>query len=157
MNERIFEERFMLIAPKLYGIAYLIVKGDADAQDAVQEALIRAWKKLRTLKNEDYFDTWLIRILVNESKRILKKGKAAGSGALTQSIPQRAVDNAPLRDAVRALPVNYRVPIVLYYLQGYSTSEMAQIMRVPVTTVKWRLYQGRALLKETLSRKEAEL
>lgn len=149
MNEQTFEARFRALAPRLYGTAYLILRSDADAQDAMQEALIRGWRKKETLKDDALFSTWMTRILINESRRILRRAAARPERELTEGIPQREPEDPILRDAIRGLPENYRLPVILYYVEGYSTGEAAKILRLPVTTVKWRLYQARTLLRRT--------
>lgn len=70
MEEAQFTQRVTAARDKLFRIAYTILHDEQDCADALQEALLRAWKNLPRLSEEQYFDTWLVRILINESKRI---------------------------------------------------------------------------------------
>ena len=73
MDVHEYTSRVRAIETKLYRCAKCILKNDTDAADAVQEALLSAWRNLSSLRNEDYFETWLIRIVINECKRLIKK------------------------------------------------------------------------------------
>lgn len=134
----------------LYRIALSYTASAADAEDAVQEALLRAWDKRHTLREEQYFGTWLTRILINECKGLLKRRRrAAGSEALPE-IPVPPVDEAALalREAMFALPESLRVPLVLTVVEGYTLRETAAMLRLPLGTVKTRVVRAKKRLKE---------
>ena len=73
MNEREFSQRVRNCRDKLWRVSYAILRNGADCDDALQEALLRAWRQIGSLREEKYFDTWLTRILINEAKRILRQ------------------------------------------------------------------------------------
>ena len=156
MNKEAFGILVTESAPGLYRISKSILKNDADCEDAAQEAIAIAFSKLHTLKNQAYAKTWLMRILINECYRILKKkqkyhliGDTADTGAHYQ--PHSYSD---LYAAISALETRQRVIIVLYYIEGFSVAETAKILKIPAGTVKSRLSRARARLKEQLTESE---
>ena len=149
MDEREFSQRALSCARRLYGVAYLILGHDADCEDAVQEALLRAWAARDSLREERYFETWLVRILINESRRLMSRRRP--EVALSDQDRPVEPENPALRDAIRALDIKFRLPVILYYVQGFKVREVARILHLPEGTVKWRLNQGRKLLRDLLN------
>ena len=149
-----FIRRVRACERRLYLIARTMLSRDADCEDAVQEALLRAWAKLDALREEDYFETWLIRILINQCKSLLRRRPPA-EAELTEDIPMPEGGESPLLDALMKLPGKLRIALELHYIEGYSVKESARIMNIPEGTVKWRLNRGRAALKQELDREEA--
>lgn len=146
MTAQEFSEQVRQNKDRLWRISYSILKNGADCDDALQEALLRAWKQIGSLRDERYFTTWLTRILINECKRILKRGKF-------QSIPEHLpdaqnADGSDLRDAILALPLNLRIPLVLHYIEGYPVRHIAAMLRLPETTVNWRLHSARKQIRD---------
>lgn len=104
------------------------------------------------MKDEAYFETWLTRILINESKSLLRR-RAHMPGALPESLPEpEAPDNMALSEALGSLDVKLRIPLVLHYMEGYSVKEIAALLRLPETTIKWRMHEGRKRLKDEWTR-----
>lgn len=104
---------------------------------------------MHTLREDAFFDTWMTRILINECKRM------AGSSAHNHAPldDQLAAQGSPEPDLWRevfALDLKYRLPVVLFYIEGYEVSEIAAMMRISGGTVKWRLSQGRKQLRQRL-------
>lgn len=156
MNEREFSARVRACADSLWRISWSILRCGADCDDAVQEALMRAWQKKGALREERYFETWLTRILINECKRILKRRSHSAQPLPEQLAEQAQVENRALSDGIAALPSDMRIPIILHYMEGYSVREISMMLRLPETTVKWRLHSGRRRLREELSVGEDE-
>ena len=77
MNDQEFTMRVRLMERKLYRIAHAILWNDADCADAIQEAVFKGWMKRSGLREERYFETWLVRILINECKNIIRRQKRA--------------------------------------------------------------------------------
>ena len=148
MNKQIFTARAMACERRLYRIARTLLRCDADCEDAVQEALLRAWAKRHTLREEQFFETWLVRILINECKNILRR-RPANTEPLPESLAAPAADPV-LMNALMNLPEKHRIPVELHYIEGYSIREIAGVLRLPEGTVKWRLSRGRTLLKQEL-------
>ena len=149
-----FVQRVRACERRLYRVARTMLPRECDCEDAVQEALLRAWDRLDTLKQEAYFETWLIRILINQCKSFYRRRPPAPT-ELTEDIPQPEPGETPLLDALSALPRKPRVALELHYIEGYGVKDVAKMLNVPEGTVKWRLSRGRALLKETIEREEA--
>ena len=140
----------------LYRISKSILKKDVDCEDAAQEAVAIAFSKLHTLKSDGYAKTWLVRILINECYRLLKKQKKyvfLGENADTDIAYDQNV-YSDLYMAITALEVNHRIIIVLYYIEGFSVAEIAQILKIPSGTAKSRLSRARGQLKQHLTENE---
>ena len=149
-----FIQRVRACERRLYRVARTMLPQECDCEDAVQEALLRAWDRRETLRQEAYFDTWLIRILINQCKPFYRR-RPPEPAELTEDIPQVTSEETPLLEALMALPRKHRVTLELHYIEGYSVAETARILRLPEGTVKWRLKRGRELLKQSLNREEA--
>ena len=135
----------------LYRVSCAYLRQEADQMDAVQEALLKAWKNLPALKQEAYFRTWLTRILIRECVNIQRRQKRL---IPTEEIPEHHqeppdVDPA-LRDAVLQLPEKLRIPLVLFYMEGYPVEEISSLLRVPKGTVCSRLSRARDRIKEII-------
>ena len=146
MDEGTFSKLALACERKLYRVARTILRSDVDCQDALQEAVFRAWSRRNTLREPRYFDTWLIRILINECRNIQRRGMQ--QAAIEPPPPS---DSGELLGALMALDEKYRLVTELHYIEGYQVAEIAAMIRVPQGTVKWRLSRARALLKEALS------
>ena len=149
-----FIQRVRACERRLYRVARTMLPQECDCEDAVQEALLRAWDRRETLRQEAYFDTWLIRILINQCKTFYRR-RPPEPAELTEDIPQVTSEETPLLEALMGLPRKQRVTLELHYIEGYSVAETARILRLPEGTVKWRLKRGRELLKQSLNREEA--
>lgn len=148
MNRTDFIIRVRGCERRLYRVARTMLRSDADCEDAVQEALLKAWAKLATLRDEQFFETWLIRILINECKTLYRR-RPSPTEELPESLAAPAED-ASLMDALMNIPEKFRIPVELHYIEGYGVSEIARMLRLPEGTVKWRLSRGRALLRKEL-------
>lgn len=159
VDEKTFEERILALETNMYRTARAILRRDADAADAMQETILKAWRRLRSLKDETRFDAWVTRILVNECRDALRREKRSpvayadpGEGGRAEG----AAEDLSLRAALEALPEKYRLPLLLHHMDGYPLGEVARIMRLPVSTVKGRLYEARKKLKTYLEREAEE-
>lgn len=142
-----FTGRVRAAEQKLFRIAYSVLRNEADCADAVQEALLKAWQKRGTLRDERLFDTWLVRIVINECYQLIRKHRSV----IPVQEPQRPAEDQALHDALMALPDNLRLPIALHYAEGYTVAEVARMLRLPQGTVKNRLVRGRKQLRAELS------
>ena len=149
-----FIQRTLACERRLYRVARTMLPQECDCEDAVQEALLRAWDSLGTLRQESYFETWLIRILINQCKTFYRR-RPPESAELAEDIPQSPPEETPLLEALMALPRRQRVTMELHYIEGYTVAETARILHVPEGTVKWRLKRGRDQLREIIKREEA--
>lgn len=155
MTKEKFSELVLECEATLYRISMSMLKNESDCEDAVQTAILTAFEKLSTLKKEEFFKTWLVRILINVCNKQLKNRSRivgmdeAGYGAKEPSVPS-PVNNTEIRLALEKLPLKYRNVIVLYYIEGFSISEIKKIILTPEGTIKSRLSKGRSLLRQYL-------
>ena len=153
MDKQFFISEVKSAERSLYRIARSYLPTDADAADAVQEALTRAWAKRGTVNRPEYFRTWLVRIVINACKSALREHRRVQPMAEVPeppAQPSRSADHPALQDALQALDVKYRIPLVLFYLDGYSLQEISSLLVLPQGTVKNRLYRAREKLRTQL-------
>ena len=137
----------------LYRVSMSMLKNEHDAQDAVHEAILCAYRNRNQLKHKEYFGTWLTRILINQCNRTLKERKKyADIGDQLPDISSRDNPYTSLEvgEAINSLPQKIRLAIILYYIEDYSVREIKSILHIPEGTVKSRLSKGRKLLKDYL-------
>ena len=153
MDEQFFTEEVKARERSLYRIAISYMHSDADAADAVQDALLKAWEKRHTLRELAYFGTWLTRILINVCKSHLRgRPRAVALADIPDTgVQDMAEHNLVLKEALDTLDLKYRIPLLLHYLDGYPIKEVAHIMRLPVGTVKSRLSRARGLMQDRLN------
>ncbi|MGZ7441322.1 sigma-70 family RNA polymerase sigma factor [Paenibacillus sp. TH7-28] len=133
----------------LYQTAWAIVKKPEDCDDAMQEAVLKAFKSIHTLREPSYFKTWIFRILINECFNILGKNKktvAIGDPTLFAGLQPNDYSAVDLRDAVDRLEENLKVVIVLHYYQDMNINQIASILQLSPAAVKTRLYRARQKL-----------
>jgi RNA polymerase sigma-70 factor (ECF subfamily) len=145
---------------RVYDLAYRITGHHADAQDAAQEAFVKAYLALHTFRGAAAFSTWLHRIAVNAAHDAIRRRPPAGpdpiavAGATADPLGDRAEHveaRGRILRAIAALPLEQRVAVVLRDLQGWSYEEIAAIAEIPVGTVRSRLARGRETLKAALA------
>ena len=140
----------------MYRVSCAYLRQEADRLDAVQEALLKAWKALPRLKEEKYFKTWLNRILIRECVNIQRhQARVTPVEDVPPPVWQGESGNPELRDALLRLPENQRIVIVLFYMEGYPVDEIGRILRLPKGTVCSRLNRARAQMK-AMMKEEAE-
>lgn len=157
MDEREFERRARACRQRLFRICCAILPGAADREDAIQEALIKAWRKRGTLRDDSLFETWLARIAINECKNILRRRKRHETEELSELIPAPEPPDPALRDALFHLDAKLRLPLVLHYAEGYTIEETAKLAGVPMGTLKHRLQRAKAALRDALEKGGYEL
>ncbi len=155
MTEQQFRERALSCERRLYRMSYMLLGSEADCADAVQEALFKAWRGRDKLRREEFFETWLTRILINECKQTLRRRRP--EAPLSESIPAPGddADGRALREALFRLPEKFRLPVVLKHMEGYSIREIAGMLSLPQGTVSWRLARAMKLLRKELEEEEA--
>ena len=149
---------------RLYGVATLILRDPDRAQDAVQEALVSAWKDVRALRDPAAWDAWLHRITVWACYRVAKKERRRKMVELkVVPDPERTVasDSAVAlanRDLIERqlndLPIDHRSVVVLRFYLDLPLDEVADILDIPVGTVKSRLHRALASLRDSMTQVE---
>lgn len=152
MNKQQLGSLILESQESLYRVAKSLLNNDADCGDAICETIARAFEKLHTLKSDAFAKTWLTRILINECYNILRKEKKIvyleDYGQKEEA--QKQQDYSELYEAIRKLPEDGRLAIVLYYLEGYSVKEIATMMKTTESAIKKRLARAREKLKNYL-------
>ena len=155
MERSDFTSRVLACERKMYGTAYCLLHNSSDCQDAVQDAIFSAWRNRDRLRDEGVFDAWLMQILVNSCRNILRKRKRRGEVELMESYALPESPDIQLYDAVRRLDEKLRLPVILRYVNGYSAQEVAQILKLPYRSVLKRLRQAKEILKKELKEVDA--
>jgi RNA polymerase sigma-70 factor (ECF subfamily) len=163
----------------LFRTARAILRDDAEAEDAVQEAYMSAYRSIGRFRAESKLSTWLVRIAVNESLARLRKTRrsahiismegdervqyAVAQAEMSQSSPDhpetealRAETRRLLETKIDALPDAFRTVFVLRAVEEMSVDEVAAALDIPEATVRTRFFRARGLLRESLAR-EADL
>ena len=147
MDNQEFQDRVRACERMLYATAYLLLHVTADCEDAVQEAVLRAWQRLPGLQNPQFFETWLTRIVINECKSQLRRRSRRGETELSPRLAAPVSPEPELHAALTALKWKYRVVLTLKYIDGYTIEEIARILTLPRGTVASRLDQAKRLLR----------
>lgn len=151
MDKKAFTDKVLESEETLYRISRSMLRNEQDCEDAVQDAILMAYSKLSTLKNEEYFKTWLVRILINKCNQRLKQRKRLLSAEV---LPEKTNDTlgsgAEVRMAIEQLNPKIRVVVVMKYIEGFSVKEIKDVLKIPEGTVKSRLSKGREELKSKL-------
>lgn len=136
----------------MFRVAFVILGNVTDCEDATSSALLTAYEKLPQLRNRELFRAWFIRILKNECYLTLRRRRRVVQlNEETHLVYEMRVADPDLRSAVMQLNRDYRLAVVLYYMEGYSIKEMMQILDVPGGTIKSRLSRARVQLKGLLT------
>ena len=157
MSQEEFADRIVAMQDTLYRVSTTILPQLCDREDAVQEAITKAWKKQAKLRDDRAMRAWVIRILINECYTLLRRRKHE---QLTDAPPERETAPDALPDVYQlftSLAEPYRLPMVLYYVEGYSVQDAARMLRMPQGTFKSRLHRGRLLLRDTLQVEEVRV
>ena len=133
----------------MYRVAWSILRNDADVQDVLQEAALKAWEKRGTLKELRYFRTWITRILINTCYDTQRKRRRMVSIEDVPE-PQVAAPDISLAMALQSLPEKLRLPLVLYYSEGLTYAEIAQTLHLPMATVRGRIHRAKGQLRKEL-------
>ncbi|MBQ9948960.1 MAG: sigma-70 family RNA polymerase sigma factor [Oscillospiraceae bacterium] len=152
MNSEALTGYIEMFHKSVYRLAYSYVKNHADAEDITQEAFLRLYRSEVIFPSDKDCRAWLFRVTVNLSKNLLKSCWFTRRTELDESIPCESREDSTLLESVMKLPPKYRVTIHLYYYEGYSVKEIADIMGASVSSVTTRLSRGREQLKEMLQK-----
>ena len=132
---------------EMYKVGLAILMNDEDVADAVSETILNCFEKLNTLREDKYFKTWMTRILINKCRDIRNQRIETVDISEHEELAfHEDESNLEIKEAIEQLDEKYRVPIMMFYGDGYSTKEIAAILNVPVSTIQTRLSRGRAQL-----------
>lgn len=151
MTKKEFMDKVLETELTLYHVSKSLLQNETDCEDVVQEAILKAYERRNSLRNIEYFKTWLVRITINECYNFKRKYKnTIPYEDVTVNQEELNETHTELYLALQQLDEKKRLPIVLYYIEGYSLSEIAQILQIPNGTIKSRLSKGRKEIKEYL-------
>ena len=169
-----FERDAMEFAPQLYSAALRMTRNPANAEDVLQETFLKAYRSYYTFREGTNLKAWLYRILTNnyinryrqkarhpdevdlgdlEDLYIYRRVGNSETGESSRSAEEEAlasIVDGDVKQAVDELPDNFRVPVLLADVEGFSYKEIADIMDVPIGTVMSRLHRGRKALEKAL-------
>jgi RNA polymerase sigma-70 factor (ECF subfamily) len=157
VRRRRFDQLVGVFHADMYRYAAWLSRDRSIAEDVVQEALLRAWKSLDALRDDAAAKPWLLTIVRRENARYFERKRletvdiddlSASQEALLAEQPDRELD--AMREAIFELDDDYREPLVLQVMMGYSTSEIAELMGLKQGGVLTRLHRARHKLKETI-------
>ncbi len=171
LRER-FERDVLPLLPSLYGAAMRLTRNPSDAEDLVQETYLRAFRGFGGFQEGTNLKAWLYRILTNQFINTYRKkqrepqivegpddldewylydklgGRSVEASAETEVLDQ--IPDADVKAALESLPENFRIPVLLADVEGFSYKEIAEIMETPIGTVMSRLHRGRKALEKAL-------
>jgi RNA polymerase sigma-70 factor, ECF subfamily len=157
-----FSELARVSIGRLYVVARLILRDEGRAEDATQEALVSAWRRIDGLRDPDRFEAWLHRLLVNACYREARRDRRRGN--IEIHVDPLAMPEAPgatdmdidiaVRDQLergfRRLDVDQRTVLVMHYYLGFSLDDAAQVLGIPPGTVRSRLHRATAAMRNAL-------
>ena len=171
LRER-FERDVLPLLPSLYGAALRLTRNPSDAEDLVQETYLRAYRGFAGFTEGTNLKAWLYRILTNSFINTYRKKQREpqtvegpddldewylfdrlGGRSVEGSAEDEVLDKIPDQDvkqALESLPENFRIPVLLADVEGFSYKEIAEIMDTPIGTVMSRLHRGRKALERAL-------
>ena len=137
----------------MYRVAKSILQSDNDCADAIQETILKAYKSINSLRQPQFFKTWLIRILINECKKInIQKNKTI---PMEEIVPDTSFsdteDNVLLHEIINLLESDLRTVVLLYYFEDLAVKEISDILDIPEGTVKSKLSRARRKLANILN------
>lgn len=174
----LFEEQAMPFIDQLYGAAMRMTRNPSDAQDLVQETFVKAFSAFKQFEQGTNLKAWLYRILTNTFINTYRKkqrepyqgtiddledwqlgGAESTTASSSRSAEAEAIDHLPdsaVKDALQAIPEDFRLAVYFADVEGFSYQEIAEIMKTPIGTVMSRLHRGRRMLRDLLAGYAAE-
>ncbi|WP_307786898.1 sigma-70 family RNA polymerase sigma factor [Pseudogracilibacillus auburnensis] len=158
-DEKAYITLFQQYEADIYRMAFVYVKNQEDALEIVQETAYKSFTEIKTLKNPEYFKTWLIRIAINTALSHLSKGKKVvhlrPEYAETFSTNEKDVSlQITLQDLIERLNETEKSVVLLKYYEDHTMKEIASILDMPLGTVKTTLYRSLDKLRVQMKRED---
>lgn len=133
----------------LYRLCILMLKNESDAEDVIQETLIKFYRKAPAFENADHEKAWLIRVATNECRDLLRFRVRHPLAEVEQiMVASEDSTDSGILEALASLPEKYKLVLALYYVEGYKVEDIAKIIGRTSSAVKMRLQKGRRLLEK---------
>ena len=149
-------ERFAALAEKymdmVFRVAYGYMRSSDDADDVTQEVLLRLYRTDTLFESEEHVKNWLIRVTVNQCKKVFRSPwrRVESIEDYASTLRFETAEDRGLFCGIMRLEQKYRVAVLMYYYEGYSTAQIARILDQKESTVRSRLKRGREKLKPLL-------
>lgn len=166
-NKEVFTKLAISMQMELYKIAHMRLSND-DAEDAIQETMIIAFKSIKKLREVQYFKTWIIRILINECNKIYKKKKSL----YVNEVPDVAIfntaiqsrddfekvnDNIIFNQMLKKLSYEERTILTLYYMEKYTNKEIGEILKMNENTVKTKISRAKRKIRLMYNKEDEKI
>lgn len=151
MEEHTYFERADSVKTRLYRTALLYLGSESMAVDAVDEAVYKGYLALKKLREEEFLETWLTRILLNVCKDELRRRKRQVDWQTLPETAEEEFDALPLKEALLRLPEELKAVVILRYFTGLTQEETARALKLPRGTVSTRQRKALELLRLELS------
>lgn len=146
-NPDAFTELMTSQMQSMYRTAKAILMNDEDVADAIQDTLLICWEKLNELKVNQYFRTWMTKILIHNCYGIIRSNRRITyTDKLPESVSEENPSNLEWQEALSSIDEKYRIVLILFYAEGFRTKEIAKILGLTDSTVRTRLSRGREQL-----------
>ena len=135
----------------MYRVAFSILKTEEEISDAISNTTVIVFEKMHTLKNAEFFKTWLIRILINECNKIHRQNKKIiylENYNQTDLVYNDKYDDFGVRQAIKKLDEDLKTMVILYYFEDFNIKEISEIQKLPEGTVKSRLSRARKKIRK---------
>lgn len=149
-----FEAIIMDNIDYLYRVAYTALRNEDNVDDAIQNTILKSFEKIHTLRKEEFFKTWITKILINECKNLMRKEKKIvyleDVERTEEEYIQEKEAKMDIKEVLKHLNDDYREVINYYYIQEKKVSEISKILKVPEGTIKSRLSRARKMIADML-------
>lgn len=160
-NRKAQFQLYKLYYKPMYCVSMRIVNNEAEAEDIMQEAFLKAFRKINTYKGEVSFGAWLKKIVINRSLDHLKKKQVQFEevNERTMKLPDEneeigEVNVEQIKKAIRSLPDGYRTILSLYLIEGYDHDEISEILGISNSASRTRFSRAKSKLRELLKGEE---
>ena len=153
LTDAAFEGAVERYGDTVFRLAYSYLKNRADAEDVMQETLLKLYLERKPFRSPEHERYWVVRVAVNESKKLLRSAWRRRSVPLEERDEAVTFDTLAQRalfEEVMALPPKYRLAVYLYYYESFSVRQIAEALGANPSTVQTWLMRARGLLRESL-------
>ncbi len=142
---------------RLFRLCFVLLGSSADAEDAVQETLLKYLQSAPIFETAEHEKAWLLRVAANHCRDVYRRRTRHPQTSLEElDLAAPGTESRELLDALMTLPEKFRVVLVLHYVEGYRVEEVAKIIGRTPSAVKMRLQKGRRLLAQQYGKEAAE-